>query len=143
MSHQLAGLSRDALDELAMLQSRCGEILEPQKIVQFAADETTALHRYFTWDDTEAARKWRIEQARRILRMVVTVVNGSTQPVRAMVSLSSDPRGYRPITAVLAEPELRSVLLQDAISDLRRVQCKYNALAELERVWRALDDIAG
>lgn len=117
------------------------EVITPEEVVEFARDERTALHRYFEWDDTAAAREYRIDQARRVLRMAVTVVDAGNKPVRALVSLSSDGGGYRPLNLVLADPAQRGVLLEDALQSLNRFREKYERLRELADLWPVAEQI--
>lgn len=44
------------------------ESATPQRILEKARDSNTELHKCFTWDDTEAAEKWRITEARSVVR---------------------------------------------------------------------------
>ena len=50
-----------------------GETATPEQIVEKAQDESTELHKCFEWDDTEAARKYRIVQASDIVRHLYVV----------------------------------------------------------------------
>src|SRR5690606_38140893 len=100
----------------------------------------------FTWDEGEAARLWRIEQARRLLRVAVTILHPQQDhPVRAFVSLPGDRRkpggGYRPITTVMADAELRRQLLQQALRELSWFRRKYRSLKELASVMQAIDQL--
>lgn len=46
-----------------------GELI-PDRVVEAARDPASALHAYFTWDNDEAAKRWRAEQARALIRSV-------------------------------------------------------------------------
>jgi hypothetical protein len=117
-------------------------MLDPEFVLLHAADETSALHPFFEWDDTEAAREYRLIQARGLIRMAVVVLPARNEPVRAFVSLSTDRScggGYRRTRDVLDDPELRAVMLQDALAELRLIQRKYSHLQELSALWQALE----
>ena len=62
-------IRKEAVAELLRLPTKAG-VLEPAAVVDYARDPDTALHAYFDWEDSVAAEKWRIEQARRIIRSV-------------------------------------------------------------------------
>jgi hypothetical protein len=62
-------LSVEAVQELRAIENRAGK-LTPEQVVNAAADESSALHSCFTWDDSEAAAKWRLDEAREIIRSV-------------------------------------------------------------------------
>jgi len=44
--------------------------LTPDIVLQDARDPESPLHSEFTWDSEEAARKWNLEEARRLIRSV-------------------------------------------------------------------------
>lgn len=139
----------------ALEQVRCQDpdgLLRPEAVVQAAADPASPLHSSFTWDDTEAARRYRLDQARALIRVAVTILPHHAEPVRAYVSLTSDRSsrpernergeereagGYRPLPAVLQDDEQRRLLLEDALADLRTLQRKYAQLSELASVFEA------
>ena len=62
-------LSDEAVRELKAIEDRAGR-LTPEQVVDAAASEDSALHECFTWDDSEAAAKWRLDEARAIIRSV-------------------------------------------------------------------------
>lgn len=118
--------------------------MQPEEIVEFASNETTALHALFEWDDTEAGRLFRLEQARHVLRMTIEVVREHHEPIRAFVSLTSDRSakgGYRRLRDVMNDEQLRAELLQDGLADLRLAKEKYGELQELAKVWGAVEEV--
>jgi hypothetical protein len=48
--------------------------LTPEGVLEAASDDDSPLHRFFEWDDHEAAHQYRVEQARRLIRGVRVVV---------------------------------------------------------------------
>jgi len=129
--------------ELARIAEENDGMLRQEDVVAFARNPDTALHTQFDWDDTEAARKWRLEQAGRIIRLQVKVIESTNQTVRAYVSLTPDrgkeDGGYLPIDVVLDDKERSKQMLRDALSELSAVRRKYQALTELAGVWKSLD----
>jgi hypothetical protein len=120
-------------------------LINPHDVVDFARNPGTALHSQFTWDDTEAAHKWRLEQARELLRVFVVISPQSTENVRAFVSLKGDRvngGGYRPIADVLSDEELHRRMLQDSLDDLEAYQRKYQKLEELKPIFAAAERVA-
>jgi hypothetical protein len=134
-------------EELTALVEESGGTITPKQIVAFAANEATALHSLFLWDNDEAAQLYRESQAAKYLRAVVTMVprpDGPPITVRAFVSLSSDRESsgaYRPIMQVLDDDEQRETLLRDALTELAALQRKYGHLEELRSAWDALSDL--
>jgi len=132
-------------DELEQIRIAAGGILRPVDVVEFAIDPNTALHGQFTWDDTEAARKYRIWQARMIIQVTVTVLRKDSAPVRAYVSLDEDRQieggGYRLVVDVLRDPTRRKAMLAEARRDMDRFQEKYAAIKELSAVFAAMKKV--
>lgn len=48
--------------------------LVPEAVIEAASSPSSPLHRFFTWDDTEAAHEFRKQQARKLIRVVRVVV---------------------------------------------------------------------
>lgn len=129
-------------EELERIRLKNNGVLKPEAVVEEAKDEKSPLHKYFTWDDSVAAHQWRLEQARRLIRAVVTIVDDHKPViVRAYVSLTTD-RGkdsYRAIRDVLAMEQYREQLLKDAFRDMEVFRRKYAVLTELAGVFAAID----
>lgn len=136
-------LTKAQQDELEALRKR-HKVVSPQCVLEFATDPTTALHRRFTWDDSKAAYEYRLWQARQVLRVAVSVLAGSEEPVRAFVSLQDDrgKEGYRWTADVLSDAELRQKMLDEAMAELRVFQRKYRVLSELAPVFEAAERVA-
>jgi hypothetical protein len=132
----------NATEELEHIREINDGILRPEAVVDFAADPETALHAHFTWDDTEAAHKYRLWQAREIIRVQVQVTDASVGPVRMYVSLMDDRKGsgggYRTIDDVMASSVYRSQLLDQARRDMDRFSAKYGQLEQLAQVLKAM-----
>ncbi len=133
---------RVALEEIAA-KNEGGKLIAAE-VVELARDPSHPLHGYFDWDDTEAANKWRLVQARNLIRFIVEDRDEvDAQPMHIFTSLTSDRMvplgGYRVTTTVLADTELRNVMLQDARNELERTRRKYAILTELASVWQAID----
>lgn len=134
-------------EELESIRELHGGLLRPEDVVEFARDATTHLHRQFTWDDGEAAEQWRLEEARRVIRLVVTVAKnlGNDRPLPMYVSLSSDRKqpggGYRPFVDVMTNEQLRDELFRQAIGEFKRVKKRYEELKELKPIFDAIEQV--
>lgn len=130
--------------ELKQLRGR-RKLLTAADVVEWAREnEDSALHRQFTWDEADAAYKWNIHQARNLIRVHVTVLQGDTEPVRAYVSLKADRRnktGYRAMVDVLNDPGLRETMLAEALEELQVFERKYRALSDLAPVFEAVRNV--
>ena len=132
-------VTKDAVaQELDQIRSNAGGLLKAEDVVAFAADPGTALHARFTWDDSQAAHQYRLEEARKVIRIFVTFVEQpgrEPQKIRANVSLPEDRKlpggGYRTIQQVMTHEDYRRQMLAEAVRELVRVRDKYQALREL------------
>lgn len=134
-------MSPKVANELALLLEQSGGLLLPSAVVAFARDPATALHAEFEWDDTAAAERWRLEQARAVIRVHFTVIGEEPEPIRTFVSLTTDRvtgGGYRALADVLNDPAMAQQLLRDALMELRAVQARYERVKALGVVWDAI-----
>jgi formate-dependent nitrite reductase cytochrome c552 subunit len=118
---------------------------DAEAVVELARkNKKSELHKCFEWDDTEAGKRYRLEQARHIMRMIVTEVDchmkGKTETVtiRAFesVRLTDDSTGEREKTMVyvhtaeaLADDDFREQIiggLEDVIGSAERTAEKYS-----------------
>lgn len=130
--------------ELEALRRASGGMLKPTDVVKFAKSPKTALHKFFEWDDSKAAKEHRLAQARSLITEYVITVEDVDFPVRALVSLPSDRahgRGYRSIQDVMESAAMRAEYLNEALAALNRCKAKYGQLKELARVWSAIDKV--
>jgi len=113
--------------------------LIPEEIVSFAEDEETELHKCFTWDDAEAARLHRIQEAGQVIRGIVTVdeyQDRADVEYRAFESVIVDnQRQYMPTRTILGDKDMRKQILgeiKESIGELSRKARVYRYLAEVE-----------
>jgi len=124
----------------------------PEKIVEHAETLNSPLHDYFEWDDSIAGYKYRCEQARYLLRAIVTVVesNEKKEELRAVVhiskkvindeSLDNNKNGlYVPITKVFQHEKMYRDLLLAALRQAKSWQKQYEFIKELEPIRTAID----
>jgi hypothetical protein len=136
------------VDELKRLAEQNGGDLKPKAVVTAARHEDSPLHNQFDWEDSAAADKWRLHQARQLINAVVSyekLGDGTEVAVRVFVSLTPDREaedgGYRVVSTVMSDADLRRQLLADALAEMKRFQAKYRDLHELSKVFAALDEV--
>jgi len=135
-------------DELILIKDQNNGFIDPAVVVEFARDKMTALHGRFEWDDTEAAERYRIWQARMIIRLELVIIpGGKDKPVRSFISLVTDRRaeqdkGYRFMMDVLSDDTLRGQMLEEARRDMLIFRRKYSQLTELVKVFDEMDKAA-
>jgi hypothetical protein len=129
-------------NELEKIYERDGA-LNPETIIATARAATSPLHDRFEWDDGVAAHQHRLNQARRLIRVWVTVVpQASKEPVHAFVSISSlrgsEGGSYKATADIISNAELYEMAKSDAFKALERLHLSYNYIRELDQVWKAL-----
>jgi hypothetical protein len=129
-------------DELLAIQASNNEgLLHAREVVEWARRHTkSALHAAIEWDDKTAADEFRLWQVRRLVHLHIVTEGGAPM----MVSLSIDRTkggGYRNTDDVARVPNLRDVMLADALAELDRVQGKYARVTELAQVWAEADKV--
>lgn len=131
--------------ELKRIAKENGGLLQPETVVEEARDESSPLHSRFTWDNTEAAHQYRIWQARQLIRVLVEVIAGTDETCEVFVSLSPDREresgGYRIMTEVLSDADMRNQMLGDALDELSLFREKYRKLKELAAVFSAIKKV--
>lgn len=127
--------------ELRRIAKENGGLLLPETVVREARTKSSPLHSRFEWDDGEAADRYRIWQARQLIRVVVEQIAGVAAPTEVFVSLSPDRHrgnGYRVVTDIMSDENMRGVMLQDALDELEVFKLKYRRLRELAVVFSAI-----
>lgn len=133
--------------ELETIRVNSGGVLTEEAVIKAARNEKHPLHSRFTWDDTEAAIQWRLEQARDLIRSVYVTIEDSKQKgisVRAYASLPSDREGnggYRAISDVMRDSNLRTELLVCALAELEAFKLRYKHFVELVPVFAAIETV--
>ena len=127
---------------LGLQHSDPQNVLRVETVVQWARENPDSLlHRAIEWNDVRAAEAHRYHQVRQLI--AVHVLSDEGAPL--VVSLSIDRKaggGYRDLSDVGRVPELRAVMLQDALDELERVREKYARVQELSKVWEEAERIA-
>ena len=120
----------------------------PQAVVDEARDKASPLHDCFEWDNTRAAEKYRIEQARRMISHLVVVINyetGKTQ--KAFFNVEIPDNGgtkvaYVDVEWALTDKDLRKQVLQNALEELVYWQKKYKEYSEFKGIVREITKVA-
>lgn len=120
-------------------------LLTPSLVVEAAKDPESPLHRYFEWDDTAAANKYRLAQARQLIGRVRIDMGSSEKPemVRVFASVVEDnQRSYKSVTEIRSSAELTQQVLEQASADIRSFQKRYERFDGLFKVTEAANKIA-
>ena len=111
-----------------------------KEIVEKARDENTELHKCFEWDNDIAAEKYRLEQAKNIVRMLVfTQKDNKEQPLRVF-QITQEKNVYQPTKMFIKNKDEYNSLLDRALRELDAFRKRYHTLSELEEVLEAIEN---
>ena len=118
-----------------------GDTATPAQIVDMARDSSTELHKCFEWNDTVAAEKYRLEQARQVVRiLVIKREDGQKdQPERRFFHKNEYSEGYKSLEFIVRNDTEYEKLLKQALAELHAFKAKYHALSELEEILALID----
>lgn len=147
---RLAGLDPQTVGErLAQLREDLGPGFRPAAVVEDATPDESPLHAAFTWDDTEAARKRREDEARYLIRHVYVVrPSQQDQPereVRAFVSVlerQTEEDRYMPVVQAMSDDDYRGQIVDRALREAIAWRHRYEDIREFGRIFAAIDQTA-
>ena len=113
----------------------------PMEVLEKAKDETTELHKCFEWNDSIAAEKYRLEQAKNIIRMLVYKKENKEQQVVRYYAKTETKHVYQPTKQFLGQEDEYQGLLRRALAELEAFKNKYHTLTELENIFEAMEMI--
>jgi hypothetical protein len=136
-------------DALLDIREKYGQ-LRPHLVVQEAEDPDHPLHNRFEWDDAVAGPKYRIVQARRLIRVCrIPIDEGDEfrepQHIRAFISVPG-PQGkpvYDPTEEVAMSPMMRAIVLQQMQRDWQSFKRRYRRYHEFFEMVRRDPDLNG
>jgi hypothetical protein len=151
---------QDVGSRLEAIRQQADGVLDAVDVVVDARDQHSPLHPYFEWDDRKASHKFRVEQARHLIKAVTVVVPDSEIEKPAFTAAAKSVSGSRSVSKthcceqddarpkfiradkapVFAMPvKSRADQLKDAYRDLRKIRQRYAQLDELGPLMRAID----
>lgn len=139
MARGFKGNARQVYEEIQTL----GDSYTPYDIVELAKDPQTELHKCFEWDDTTAAKKWRIHTAKQIccsLKVVVTQENKEPVAYR-LIQADKEEKVYKPVVFTVRHEDDYARLLRQAKEELAAFKKRYKSIVELESVIDEIDRI--
>lgn len=118
-----------------------GEEVTPAQILDKARDKNTELHKCFEWNDSVAAEKYRLHQARMIVCNLVfkNLEHEDDTPKVRVFHRTDSNGGYKPLELIIKNPTEYEKLLARARVELRAFKAKYHALSELEEILDLID----
>lgn len=111
-----------------------GEEATAKQILDYARDESTELHKCFEWDNSIAAERWRLQQARLIVCNLVYQEPEKQEPTKIRVLQSTECNTYKPVRLILQNKSEYEQLLERALAELHAFKERYKNLSELEEI---------
>ncbi len=111
----------------------------PEEVLNIAKDKKTELHKCFEWDDTVAANKYRLVQARQIIQSFVIVRQEENKPQVRAFQITTTTNTYQPTRLFLQQPDEYKALLERAKEELKAFRQKYKQLQELSEIFEEID----
>ena len=118
-----------------------GEAPTPESVLEKAKDPKTALHGCFEWDDTKAAYKYRLIQARQIIQFLVIKGTEKTDTPQRAFEITRETSVYAPVQLIVRNEDEYSALLAKAKAQLKQFADRYRRLSELEAVIEEIDNL--
>lgn len=115
----------------------------PQDILEKARDESSELHKCFTWNDSVAAERWRMHEARLITRQLVIKEEKvpTDRPEVRLFYKTDNESGYKPTELILQKEDEYKALLKRAKMELEAFKRKYAMLRELQELFELIDSL--
>jgi len=125
----------------------------PDTVVCEAKPAASPIHKFFTWNDGEAAKKCRLQEARRLIGSVATVevTHNTSKPmiIRAFHSVESSKTeksfsgtAYISTARAMKNKHYRAQILDYAKMELMSWSRRYKHLKEFAKVHDAVEDMA-
>ena len=112
--------------------------ISPAEVLEKARDVNSELHKCFEWNDSIAAEKYRLQQARGILiNLVYKEKESNAEPVRTF-QITSQRNVYQPTVSFVVQEDEYQNLLKRAKSELESFKKRYHTLSELQEVFEAI-----
>lgn len=121
--------------------------LTAENVVGSARSKKSPLHDFFEWSDSVAAERYRLEQARHLMRCVIVMYDDGAvktdEPIRAFIAFESQPESLRDdgryvaMHRILTDAELREHLVDEALTEHIRWEKRYAHLKEFAAIVKA------
>ena len=113
--------------------------LTPEIVVEEAKSPKSPLHKAFDWSDTKAAKKWRLHQARQLIRAVwiIATPKAEPQPVFAYVPNKENGKpkkgSYKAVAEIITDEEMYQMAYSHLVECMSNSVQSVNALESAAR----------
>ena len=119
----------------------CRKVTPEDVLEQARNNENSELHKCFEWNDSIAAEKYRLTQARQIIQLLVIKPEKKEEPQVRVFQITTETNNYQPVRLFLEQPDEYKALLQRAKNELSAFKTRYKTLSELETVFNEIDKV--
>lgn len=121
-------------EALAAITEAHGGHLKDEDVHEAARDASHPMHKHLEWDDAVAGKAYRLEQIRRIVRLIRIEDSEAdyAEPPRAFLSVA-DKGGvsYRSLKEVVSSAHLQRLVLDQAERDLFAFERRYKEFTDI------------
>lgn len=124
------------------------ETLTTHEVLEAARPKRSPIHDFFDWDDSSAAEKHRLWQARYLLGQIqiIVIYEGEERAIKAFhnVHLQDDSpeeerRAYVTVQGIAQDRYFRSQVLASALKEIKAWQARYSEYKELGLIFGAIE----
>lgn len=102
----LQGLNAETVGiELERIRETHDGKLKPTDVVDEARPKDAVLHHVFNWNNAQAAERWRVHQARQVIRSVQVIESKNSDPSPQFIHVKSEPAqdGYYQTPEIISQ----------------------------------------
>lgn len=122
-----------------------GDEVKPEQVLDKAKDKNSELHKCFDWNNSSAANKYRLIQAREVIRHLIVIQRDDekeNEPIQFRVMLKNErthESGYKQTIVMVKDEDEYKKLLDQAYAELHSFKQKYSCLSELANILALID----
>jgi len=121
------------------VHSTFGGKITAQQLLDAARPKESFLHRYFDWDDSSAAEKYRLSQARSLI-ISIQVQADDNKPMRSFLNVTvGTSKSYTDCNEIRNSSELVEQVIGRALDELVRWKGRYSRYCEFFGVVQEID----
>ena len=128
--------SQTLIDQLEAIRLKHGDLNE-MIVLDEARSPRHPLHNRFEWDDSVAGEKYRLSQAREMLRVTFRPDPDAPTTLRAFVAIKGEgvsKSSYTPTQEALEDPISRDILLKQMERDWTIFTARYEHMKEFDEL---------
>ena len=139
-------INSQVIQEILKVEKQDG--LTAESLLDKAKEKESPLHDLFDWNNSEAAEKWRLHQARILINEVKIIVGNKEMYAFENVKIAvedmnkeNSSRRYKPIVEILSNEDYRKQVIQSALDSLLYWKEKHSDFVELKPIFISIDKV--